>query len=111
MTKKIDASQKLLDTMILIADKTAASAQSAVWTKKITDLTEKIESMLEELEEQKKPTPRVTNPIVSQVLEHVLASIGVDLCSNNAVTLTEGVHNDDIVNDDSGSFSEFLNNN
>jgi hypothetical protein len=110
LTKKIDASQKLLDTMVLIADKTSASAQSAVWTK-ITDLTEKIESMLEELEEQKKPTNRVTNPIVSRVLEQASASIGVDLRSDNAVSLTEGVHNVDIENEDSGSFPEFLNNN
>ncbi len=51
LTKKIDASQKLLDTMILIADKTSALAGSTVWSK-ISDLTEKIELMLEELDEQ-----------------------------------------------------------
>ncbi len=66
--------------------------------------------MLEELDEQRKPTPRVMNPIVSHVLEHVLASITVDLC-RNVETLTERVRNNEIVNDNSGSFSEFLNKN
>jgi hypothetical protein len=78
LTKKIDASQKLLDTMILIAEKMSAEAGSSVWSK-ISDQTEKIESMLEELEEQQKPRARVTNSIVSHVLEQASMSIGVDL--------------------------------
>ena len=105
LTKKIDASQKLLDTMILIAEKMSAEAGSSVWSK-ISDRTEKIESMLEELEEQQKPRARVTNSIVLHVLEQASMSIGVDLGMMVNVHKSAELDKDvmlSTINEDSGS--------
>ena len=76
ISKEIDASQKLLDTKILIAEKTTAAPGSDIWGK-ISDLSNKVESLLGELEELRRPRERCANPIVAKVLEQASASMGV----------------------------------
>ena len=115
LTKKIDASPKLLDTMILIAEKTSSAAGSSARLK-ISELTEKIELMLEELEGERKQQARVVNPIVMRVLQQALESIGVKIGGVEGVQKTSSIDSSDVMlssinEDDSESQSELFNDN
>ena len=76
LSKELDGAQKLLDTKILIAEKMLAPAGSSAWIK-VGELSNKIESLLTELEILRKKTDRISNPIVCQVLEQASAVMGI----------------------------------
>ena len=83
LSKELEATQKLLDINILIAEKTSARLGASAWTK-IAALSEKIESLLSELEGLWKTTLQsagTTNEIVTCMLEHAFISMGMP---NNA---------------------------
>ena len=65
LSKELDATQKLLDVNILIAEKTNASPESSLWSK-IGALSTKVESLLGELQNLRKANASVagTNQIV-----------------------------------------------
>ncbi len=77
LSKELEATQKLLDVNILIAEKTLAPPGASAWSK-IADLSTKIESLLSELEGlQKAKSSAGMNEIVSRVLEHASISMGI----------------------------------
>jgi hypothetical protein len=90
LSKELDATQKLLDVNILIAEKTNAPPEASAWSK-IAALSTKVESLLGELQTLWKDNASIagTNPIISRVLEHASISIGFtentknDMTSNN----------------------------
>lgn len=87
MSKELDGAQKLLDAKILIAEKILAPAGSSAWIK-IAELSDKIESLLTELNSVRKKTDRVRNPIVSRVLEQASSAMGIVTSTMN-ITNTE----------------------
>jgi hypothetical protein len=79
LSKELEATQKLLDINIVIAEKTSAPPCASAWTK-IAALLEKIESLLSELEGLRKTmlqSTGKTNKIVTCVLEHASISMGM----------------------------------
>jgi len=87
LSKELDGAQKLLDAKILIAEKILAPAGSSAWIK-IAELSDKIESLLTELDSVRKKTDRVRNPIVSRVLEQASSAMGIVTSTMN-ITNTE----------------------
>ncbi len=87
LSKELDATQKILDVNILIAEKTNAPPKSSSWSK-IAALSTKVESLLGELQTLWKDNASIAgmNPIVSRVLEHASISIGFTETGKNDVT-------------------------
>ena len=93
LSKELDGAQKLLDAKILIAEKMLTPAGSSAWVK-IAELSDKIESLLTELDMLRNKTDRATNPIVSRVLEQASAAMGIPT-STKEMSIPEDTTGDD----------------
>ena len=94
LSKELDGAQKLLDAKILIAEKMLAPAGSSAWIK-IAELSDKVESLLSELDMLRKKTDRVSNPIVSRVLEQASAAMGITTSTKDTTELEDTVGHDE----------------
>ena len=94
LSKELDGAQKLLDAKILIAEKMLVPAGSSAWIK-IAELSDKVESILSELDMLRKKTDRVSNPIVSRVLEQASAAMGITTSTKVTTELEDTVGHDE----------------
>jgi len=94
LSKELDGAQKLLDAKILIAEKMLTPAGSSAWVK-IAELSDKIESLLSELDMLRNKTDRATNPIVSRVLEQASAAMGIPATSTKEMSIPDDTTGDD----------------
>jgi hypothetical protein len=94
LSKELDGAQKLLDAKILIAEKMLAPAGSSAWIK-IAELSDKVESLLSELDTLRKKTDRVSNQIVSRVLEQALAAMGITTSTKDTTKPEDTVVHDE----------------
>ena len=73
-----------------------ALAGSSTWMK-IAELSNKVESLLTELDTLRKENYRVSNPVVMHMLEQALAALGV---MTKMIDKTNSADNMDVLNDD-----------
>jgi hypothetical protein len=71
-----------------------APAGSSAWIK-IAELSDKVESLLSELDTLRKKTDRVSNPIVSHVLEQASAAMGITTSTKDTTKPEDTVVHDE----------------
>jgi hypothetical protein len=71
-----------------------APAGSSAWIK-IAELSDKVESLLSELDTLRKKTDRVSNPIVSRVLEQASAAMGITTSTKDTTKPEDTVGHDE----------------
>ena len=88
LSKGVEATQKLLDSKILIAEKTLSPAGTSIWGK-ISELLKRLILFCLNWRSLGIPMIKMSNPIVAQVLEQASAFIGVDTLATEYQRQTE----------------------